>query len=257
MAPMFERYTDRARRVIVLADSEARGLGHDTVDTGHLLLGLLGEGEAVAFRALDALGVTLDAARDAVLKRRPAGGAHPGGHRAFTPPLKRALELGLREAILLNCPYVGTEHLLLGLIREGGDGGALALADCGGSDPGFLGGVRAKVLELLHGYAKAEEARNVVPRVYSAPMIQDEGEDVPSLLPDLPEPPSWYELVVTVPGEDDDRSLPLAPNGGAVSSETVLTMQLRAKTLSEAMILAAALGAWTKAPGARAEVRPA
>lgn len=156
MTLMFERYTDRARRVIVLADQAARDLGHDSVDTGHLLLGLLGEGEATAFRALDALGVTPEAAREAVLGRRPAEGAHPGGHRAFTPALKKALELGRRESAKLGCNYVAAEHLLLGLIAEGSDVGALALADCGIAigDRGFLADVRAKVLELLDGYAR-------------------------------------------------------------------------------------------------------
>ena len=157
---MFERYTDRARRVIVLADQAARDLGHGTVDTGHLLLGLLGEGEATAFRALDALGVTPETAREAVLERRPAEGTYPGGHRAFTPALKKALEFATRESVKLGCNYVAAEHLLLGLIAEGSDVGALALADCGiaDGDRGFLADVRAKVLELLDGYARPAEA---------------------------------------------------------------------------------------------------
>lgn len=88
-------------------------------------------------------------------------------------------------------------------------------------------------------------------------MTEDTGDGVDSLLPELPDPPSWFELVVTVPDADWDQFLPLAPAGGAVTGESVLRMQLRAKTLSEALILSAALGAWTKAPGARCEVRPA
>jgi hypothetical protein len=87
-------------------------------------------------------------------------------------------------------------------------------------------------------------------------MTEDTGEDVASLLPDIPEPPSWFDLAVTIPGDDDDAGHPLAPNGGAVSSGITLRMPLRAKTLSEALILAAALGSWTKVPGASASVQP-
>jgi len=154
---MFDRYTDRARRVVALADQEAGLMMHDSVDTGHLLLGLLREGEAVAFQALDALAVTLETAREAVGKRRACGDTHPTAARPFTPRLKKALELALREALQLGCTYVATEHLLLGLIREGSDTGVLALADCGKAegDRGFSSQVRAKVLELLHGYAEA------------------------------------------------------------------------------------------------------
>jgi hypothetical protein len=88
-------------------------------------------------------------------------------------------------------------------------------------------------------------------------MTEDTGECVDSLLPDLPQPPSFFELAVTIPADGEDGALPLAPGGAAVSPEITLTMQLRARTLSEALILAAALGSWTKVPGARAEVRPA
>lgn len=159
---MFERYTDRARRVIVLADQEARNLHHGYVGTEHLLAGFLAEGEAVAFRALDALGVTLAMAREAVEKRSPAGDASPSAHLAFTPRLKKVLELGLREALLLGNNYIGTEHLLLGLVRDGECDGAMALADCGitEGDRGFLSDVREKVLKLLGVYegARAETA---------------------------------------------------------------------------------------------------
>jgi hypothetical protein len=88
-------------------------------------------------------------------------------------------------------------------------------------------------------------------------MTEDTAVTVPSLLPELPEPPLSFELVVTLPDEDWERFLPLAPNGGTVTGESVLRMPIKAKTLQEAMILGAALGAWTKAPGARCEVRPA
>jgi hypothetical protein len=171
---MFDRYTDRARRVVALAGQEAGLMMHDTVDTGHLLLGLLREGEAVAFQALDALAVTLETAREAVGKRRACGDTHPTAARPFTPRLKKALELALREALQLGCTYVATEHLLLGLIKEGSDTGALALADCGKAegDRGFSSQVRAKVLELLHGYA--EDGRGGRPAVPAAGWTADE-----------------------------------------------------------------------------------
>ena len=146
---MFERFTDRARRAVELAREEAADLGHDEVGTDHLLLGLIGEGGGVAFRALDALGVTAHAANEAVYRR------HKAGFRQF----RKVTELARRESLQLGCNFIGTEHLLLGLIREGADTGALALADCGTGegDKGFLADVRAKVLDLLHGYAEVEE----------------------------------------------------------------------------------------------------
>lgn len=158
---LFDRYADRARRAVFLADQAAIGLGHEAVGTGHLLLGLIGEGGGVAFTALDALGVTTDAAKEAVLRRHPGEDADPGRPRPFTPRLKKVMEFALREALLLGNNFIGTEHLLLGLIREGSDIGALALADCGvpDEDRGFSDVVRAKVLELLHGYAEAERRK--------------------------------------------------------------------------------------------------
>jgi ATP-dependent Clp protease ATP-binding subunit ClpC len=154
MTIMFERYTDRARRAVVLADRAARDMRHPEVDTGHLLAGLAGEDGGVASQALAALGVTPERAREAVRNRHPVGGALPSGHRPFTPALKKALEFATGESVKLGCNYVATEHLLLGLIREGEDVGALALIDCGGGEPGFPAVVRAKVTELLDGYAK-------------------------------------------------------------------------------------------------------
>lgn len=167
---MFERYTDRAKRAVELAHLAAQGLGHDEVGTDHLLLGLLGEGDGVAFRALGALGVTTEAANEAVCRRHPAEDPVDTGWLPYTPRFKKAAELALREALQLGCNYVGTEHLLLGLIREGSDVGALALADCGiaEGDRGFLDDVRAKVLELLHGYREAEK-RAAVPVGTQAP----------------------------------------------------------------------------------------
>jgi ATP-dependent Clp protease ATP-binding subunit ClpC len=156
---MFERYTDRAKRSVELAQLAAQGLCHDEVGTDHLFLGLLGEGGGVAFRALDALGVTTKAADEAVCRRHPAGDRVTSGWLPWSPRFRKVQELALREAMLLGHNYVGTEHLLLGLIREGASIGALALADCGTAegDRGFSEAVRAKVLELLRGYAETEK----------------------------------------------------------------------------------------------------
>ena len=161
----FDRYTDRARRAVVLADQAAARMLHGTVDTGHLLLGLIGEGGGVAFRALDSLGVTAQAAAGAVRQRRPAGDTHPTAHRPFTPQLKKAY---LEARRLRRGPAAPREQLhrdgapaALGLIREKVRyAGALALADCGAPDPEFPATVRARVHEILRGYADTErEAR--------------------------------------------------------------------------------------------------
>lgn len=174
---MFERYTDRAKRSVELAQLAARGLCHDAVGTEHLLLGLLGEGGGVAFRALDALGVTTAAANEAVCRRHPAGNVGPSGWLPYTTRFRKVQELALREAIERGDNFIATEHLLLGLIREGGGVGALALADCGTAeeDRGFSEVVRAKVMELLRGHedterpkaGHAEEAPPVAPVVRS------------------------------------------------------------------------------------------
>jgi len=116
---VFERFTDRARRVVVLAQDEARMLNHDYIGTEHLLLGLIGEGEGVAARALESLGISLDALRQQVEQVIGRGQQAPSGHIPFTPRAKKVMELALREANDLGHSYIGTEHILLGLIREG------------------------------------------------------------------------------------------------------------------------------------------
>jgi ATP-dependent Clp protease ATP-binding subunit ClpC len=141
---MFERFTDRSRRVVVLSQEEARLLGHDYIGTEHLLLGLLAEDESVSARALRALDITLDAARDQV--RQIIG---PGHHEQperipFTPRAKKVLELSLREALKLKSHHIGTEHLLLGLVTEGMGVGAQILVQLGTP----LQAVRDKVIEL-------------------------------------------------------------------------------------------------------------
>ena len=144
---MFERFTDRARRVVVLAQDEARLLDHNHIGTEHLLLGLVHEGEGVAAKALESLGISLEGVRQQVEEIIGQGQQAPSGHIPFTPRAKKVLELSLREALQLGHNYIGTEHILLGLIREGDGVGARVLADQGAD----LGRVRQQVVELLAG----------------------------------------------------------------------------------------------------------
>jgi ATP-dependent Clp protease ATP-binding subunit ClpC len=141
---MFERFSDRARRVVVLAQEEARLLGHNYIGTEHLLLGLLADGEGTAARALESLGVTLDAAREQVREIIGEGKGPPQGHIPFTPRAKKVLELSLREALERGGDLIGTEHLLLGLLAEADGAGAQIVARLGASPRA----VRDKVTEL-------------------------------------------------------------------------------------------------------------
>jgi ATP-dependent Clp protease ATP-binding subunit ClpA len=146
---MFERFTDRSRRVVVLAQEEARMLNHNTIGTEHLLLGLIHEGEGVAARALESLGISLEAVRQQVEEVIGRGEEPPSGHIPFTPRAKKVLELSLREAIQLGHNHIGTEHILLGLLREGDGVAARVLVKLGAD----LNRVRQQVIRLLHGYA--------------------------------------------------------------------------------------------------------
>src|SRR6476646_8979905 len=119
VAAVFERFTDRARRVVFLAQEEARMLNHNYIGTEHILLGLIHEGEGGAAKALESLGISLDAVRQQVEEIIGQGQQAPSGHIPFTPRAKKVLELSLREALQLGHNYIGTEHILLGLIREG------------------------------------------------------------------------------------------------------------------------------------------
>jgi ATP-dependent Clp protease ATP-binding subunit ClpA len=130
---MFERFTDQARRVVVLAQEEARLLGHGYIGTEHILLGLLAEGEGSAARALASLGISLDAAMEQIAEILGEGTGQPSGHIPSTPRTKKVLELSLREAQRLGDSYIGTEHILLGLAREGEGVGVQVLARLGAS----------------------------------------------------------------------------------------------------------------------------
>src|ERR1700753_2889644 len=151
---MFERFTDRARRVVVLAQEEARMLNHNYIGTEHILLGLIHEGEGVAAKALESLGISLDAVRQQVEEIIGQGQQAPSGHIPFTPRAKKARELSLREALQLGHIYIGTEHILLGLIREGDGVAAQVLVKLGAD----LNRVRQQVIQLLHGYQGKEPA---------------------------------------------------------------------------------------------------
>ncbi|WP_086788447.1 ATP-dependent Clp protease ATP-binding subunit, partial [Crossiella equi] len=145
---MFERFTDRARRVVVLAQEEARMLNHNYIGTEHILLGLIHEGEGVAAKALESLGIALEGVRQQVEEIIGQGQQAPSGHIPFTPRAKKVLELSLREALQLGHNYIGTEHILLGLIREGEGVAAQVLVKLGAD----LNRVRQQVLQLLSGY---------------------------------------------------------------------------------------------------------
>jgi ATP-dependent Clp protease ATP-binding subunit ClpC len=156
---MFDRFTDRARRVIVLAQDEARMLNHNYIGTEHLLLGLIHEGEGVAAKALESLGVTLEAVREQVEEIIGQGQQAPTGHIPFTPRAKKVLEFSMREALQINHPYIGTEHILLGLIREGEGVAAQVLIKLGAD----LNRVRSTVLQMLSGYQGKEAATSGAP----------------------------------------------------------------------------------------------
>src|SRR5918995_6779997 len=154
---MFERFTDRARRVVVLAQEEARMLNHNYIGTEHILLGLIHEGEGVAAKALESLGISLEAVRAQVEEIIGQGQSAPTGHIPFTPRAKKVLELSLREALSLGHHYIGTEHVLLGLVREND-------------------GVAARI--LLDFDADAEKIRNEIIRMLSGPGRRQSGASV-------------------------------------------------------------------------------
>ena len=144
---MFERFTERARHVLVVAQQEARSLNHNFIGTEHILLGLVAEGEGVAAQVLEALGVRLDIVQEKVRETVGASMETPTGSPPFTPRAKKVLELSLREALQLGHNYIGTEHMLLGLVREGEGVGARVLEQLGVS----LDRARHIVLDLVKG----------------------------------------------------------------------------------------------------------
>jgi ATP-dependent Clp protease ATP-binding subunit ClpC len=187
---MFERFTDRAREVVVLAQQESFLLNHNYIGTEHILLGLIHEGEGVAAKALESLGISLDVARARVEAAVPAGESPPKGHIPFTTRAKKVLELSLREALQLGHNYIGTEHILLGLVREGEGVAAQVLAELGG---GSLDRVRDAVITILSGY-EGKPADEPTPR--SAPRC-------PGCRAEVEKVGRWK--VVDVSGEDEEH----------------------------------------------------
>jgi ATP-dependent Clp protease ATP-binding subunit ClpA len=169
---MFERFTDRARRVVVLAQEEARVLHHNYIGTEHILLGLLREREGVAARVLERIGVSAEAVRDKVAAIIGEGGDSPTGHIPFTPRAKKVLELSLREALQLGHNYIGTEHILLGLVREGEGVAAQVLVNLGAE----LSGVRLAVVNELRRMDPRTEIRPMGPaRTPETPAVAKAG----------------------------------------------------------------------------------
>src|SRR6202140_5554572 len=151
---MFERFTDRARRVLVLAQEEARLLNHNFIGTEHILLGLIHEGEGVAAKALESLGISLEAVREKVEETIGPAGSSTTGSPPFTPRAKKGLELSLREGLQLGHNYIGTEHMLLGLVRENEGVAATVLKDLGAD----VELVRQKVISMLAGGSSSESS---------------------------------------------------------------------------------------------------
>jgi ATP-dependent Clp protease ATP-binding subunit ClpA len=162
---MFERFTERSRRVVVLAQEEARILNHNYIGTEHILLGLIHEGAGTAAKALESLGISLEAVRHEVEEIIGQGQQAPSGHIPFTPRAKKVLELSLREALQLGQEYIGTEHILLGLIREGDGVAAQVLVKLGAD----LNRVRERVIQLAAGRAGEEVIGPGSPRPDVAP----------------------------------------------------------------------------------------
>jgi ATP-dependent Clp protease ATP-binding subunit ClpC len=175
---MFERFTNRARHVVVLAQEEARQLQHNYIGTEHILLGLLGEPDGVAGRALQGLGMTLPGARQEVTAVVGRGSTEPSGHIPFTPRAKKVLELSLREALQLQHNYIGTEHILLGLIRESDGVAARVLRQ-----HADLLAIRTAVLDLVPvAAAEASQARRWLRRRAVASALEPDAPAEQTLL---------------------------------------------------------------------------
>jgi ATP-dependent Clp protease ATP-binding subunit ClpA len=185
---MFERFTDRAKTVVALAREEARNLDHDYIGTEHILLGLIHEGEGVAAKALEALGISLEAVRQQVEEIIGHGQKAPSGHIPFTPRAKKVLELSLREALQLGHNYIGTEHILLGLIREGHGVAAQVLVRLGAD----LNRVRQQVRQLL--YRESEEPGSARERAMTRVRISTRAESHDYSVSE----PSLFDLLTSI-----------------------------------------------------------
>jgi ATP-dependent Clp protease ATP-binding subunit ClpC len=208
---MFERFTEKARRVVVLAQEEARMLNHNYIGTEHLLLGLLHEGEGVGAKALESLGVSLEAVRRQVEEIIGQGQAAPPPHIPFTPRAKKVLELSLRESKQLGHNYIGTEHILLGVIREGEGVAAQVLQKLGAE----LGRVREQVVQQLSGFAQSVGASVLGSPAQAAPEGGPRGETVkapmcPRCRAPLEETIAYGVLDVRTPEGEEGRDVQFA-----------------------------------------------
>lgn len=214
---MFERFTDRARSVLVLAQQEARQLQHSAIGTEHLLLGLIHEDGGVAAKALLSLDISLEAVRDGVEEVRASTGETTGhgdtpttGSPAFTRRAKKALELALREALQLGHSYIGTEHILLGLVREGDGVGAQVLQNLGAD----LSSVRQQVIQLLSGYAVERPAGQEVGAAHAVRRLGPEGPT--SMVPTCPQCRAYlaeaarFRVMTVAPGPSDTDKDPIS-----------------------------------------------
>jgi ATP-dependent Clp protease ATP-binding subunit ClpC len=196
---VFERFTERARRVVVLAQEEARMLDHNYIGTEHILLGLIHEGESVAARALESLGISLEEVRGDVERVIGHGEQTAGGHIPFTPRAKKVLELSLREALQLGHNYIGTEHILLGLAREG-EGVAAQVLQQRGAD---LNRVRQEVIGLLAGSLGRPPGEADVPTEHDEPLC-------PKCRARLTDSVAYRVVEVAAVGEGERRALTFA-----------------------------------------------
>ena len=168
---IFERYTDRARRVVIVAGQEAHEMKHDQLGTEHLLLGLL-QCEGIAGEVLLDAGLSPGEVREKILTKHPKGSHEPPVHVPFDSRARKTVELALREALQLGHNYIGTEHLLLALIREGGGIGCLILSEYSPAKD-----IRQAVIKVLHGNMKSAKAEDAVTKIT---------EDLKKVFPDPP-----------------------------------------------------------------------
>jgi ATP-dependent Clp protease ATP-binding subunit ClpC len=200
---VFERFTDRARRVLTFAQEEARGLNHSFIGTEHILLGLLVEDEGLAARALRSLGLSTEDVRAKVGEIVGESVSTPIGSRPFTPRSKKVLELALREALQLNHSYIGTEHILLGLVREGHGVATTVLVDLGVE----LGWVRQAVNSLMTGGPEVQIGPRVEPPADAAPQVPPPGQpSCPRCRAELTESARFRTMAIPA---DDDLGDPL------------------------------------------------
>ena len=222
---MFERFTDRARAVVVLAQEEARLLNHNYIGTEHILLGLSREESGVARKVLDDVGIELATVRDDVLGIIGRGQSPPGGHIPFTPRAKKVLELSLREALQLGHNYIGTEHILLALVREGEGVAAQVLVKNGVN----LHDLRARTISVLQAYTSEQ-----VVGAESVPAPSRRRRKQPKNVPSGPRCPSCEESLLA---HARYRVVPVAEQGGSGRAEVLFLFCSNCGELLDDMIV--------------------